>query len=174
MEPQIINLKSKEFLEKYSPLCTLQTSNRNSFEIYLMKGDSLKGYEFYANEIVNYVQKWFKLLLNSIVIDFIKDERGIIYFLGVKAFTPAQNSGPTKLNTLSTKDYIKDEKNINKIYKTWTCRLCQISYPKDKINKIVTFKLILNLIKNLEKRNGNIFKHINVVILIILNFFFLT
>ncbi len=161
MEPQIKNLKSKEFLEKFSPLCTLQTSNKKSFEIYIMSGDSLKEYEFYASEIVTYVQKWFKLLLNSIVIDFIKDERGIIYFLGVKAFTPAQNLGSAKPNSISTKDYIKDEKNINKLYKTWTCRLCQISYPKDKINKIVTFKLILNLIKNLEKRNGNIFKIFN-------------
>lgn len=162
MEPQIKNLKSKEFIEKYSPLCTLQTSNKNSFEIYLMSGDSLKEYEFYANEIVKYVQKFFKLILNSIVIDFIKDERGIIYFLGVKAFTTAQNLGTAKINNISTRDYIKDEKNINKLYKTWSCRLCQISYPKDKINKIVTFKLILNLIKNLEKRKGNVFKHINV------------
>lgn len=162
MEPQIRNLKSKEFIEKFSPLCTLKTSQKNSFEIYVMSGDSLKEYEFYASEIVTYVQKWFKLFLNSIVIDFIKDERGIIYFLGVKAFTPAQNLGPAKPNSILTKDYIKDEKNINKLYKTWTCRLCQISYPKDKINKIVTFKLILSLIKNLEKRNGNIFKHINV------------
>jgi hypothetical protein len=162
MEPQIKNLKSKEFIEKFSPLCTLQTSNRNSFEIYIMSGDSLKEYEFYANEIVIYVQKYFKLLLNSIVIDFMKDERGIIYFLGVKAFSPAQNLGPSKMNSITTKDYIKDEKNLNKLYKTWTCRLCQISYPKDKINKIVTFKLIMNLIKSLEKRDGNIFKHINV------------
>jgi len=165
MEPQIKNLKSKEFIEKYSPLCTLQTSNKNSFEIYIMTGDSLKEYEFYANEIVIYVQKWFKLILNSIVIDFMKDERGIIYFMGVKAFTPAQNflfKGIAKINSKTTKEYIQDEKNIKKLYKTWTCRLCQISYPKDKINKIVTFKLILNLIKNLEKRNGNIYKHINV------------
>ncbi len=176
MEPQIKNLKAKEFIEKYSPLCTLQTSNKNSFEIYVMSGDSLKEYEFYANEIVNYVQKWFKLLFNSIVIDFIKDERGQIYFLGVKAFTVFQNLGTGKLNSLVTKDYIKDEKNIKKLYKTWTCRLCQISYPKDKINKIVTFKLILNLIKNLEKRKGNIFKHINVnniiIFLIYLNEFY--
>jgi len=165
MEPQIRNLKSKEFIEKFSPLCTLQTSNKNSFEIFIMTGDSLKEYEFYTNEIVNYVQKWFKLILNSIVIDFMKDERGIIYFLGVKAFNPASNfleKGVAKINSQTTKDYISNENNIKKLYKTLTCRLCQISYPKDKINKIVTFKLIMNLIKNLEKRNGNIFKHINV------------
>ena len=159
----IKNLTPKQILEKYSQFCTLQTSNRNSFEIFVMSGDSLKEYEFYANEIVVYLQRWFKLLLNSIVLDFVKDERGIIYFLGVKAFTPVQSFLDKESNKLSSKDYINDEKNINKLYKTWTCKLCQISYPKDKINKVVTFKLILNLINNLDKRKENIFKHIKVI-----------
>lgn len=166
MEPLIKNLKTKEFIEKYSFICTLQTSNKNSFEIYVMSGDSLKDYEFYANEVVLYVQKWFKLLLNTIVIDFIRDERGIIYFLGVKAFTPVKGSIDNNARYgLTTKDYIKDENNIKKLFKTWTCRLCQISYPKDKINKVVTFKLLLNLVNNLEKnkKEGNIFNHITVI-----------
>ena len=164
MEPQVEKLTEKEFLEKYSRLTTLQTSKQNSFQIYVMSGESLKQYEYYANEIVLYVQRWFKLHLNTIVIDFIKDERGIIYFLGVKAFTPASNfMDPSKLGSNVTKRYINDENNLKKLYKTWECRLCQISYPKDKIDKIVTFKLLLNLTKNLEKRNENIYKHISVI-----------
>jgi len=164
MEPLLEKLTEKEFLEKYSRLTTLQTSKQNSFQIYLMTGESLKEYEFYANEIVTYVQRWFKLFMNTIVIDFIKDERGIIYFLGVKAFSPANNfMDPLKMGSNQTLQYIKDENNLKKLYKTWECRLCQISYPKDKINKIVTFKLLLNLTKNLEKRNENIYKHISVI-----------
>ena len=163
MEPIIEKMTEKEFLDKYSGQTTLQTSKRNSFEIYTMTGDSLREYEFYANEIIMYVQRWFKLFMNTIVIDFIKDERGIIYFLGVKAFTPATNyMDPSKLGSNITKMYIKDENNLKRLYKTWECRLCQISYPKDKINKIVTFKLLLNLTKNLEKRGENIYTHISV------------
>lgn len=164
MEPFIEKMTEKEFLEKYSRLTTLQTKKQNSFQIYIMTGESLKEYEYYANEIVMYVQRWFKLFMNTIVIDFIKDERGIIYFLGVKAFTPASNfMDPAKLGANVTQQYIKDEKNLKRLYKTWECRLCQISYPKDKINKIVTFKLLLNLTRNLEKRNENIYKHISVI-----------
>jgi hypothetical protein len=163
MEPLIEIMSEKEFRDVYSIVTTLQTSKKNSFQIYLMTSESLKEYEFYANEIVTYVQRWFKLFMNTIVLDFIRDERGIIYFLGVKAFTPADNfMDALKVNGNLTKKYIKDENNLKRLYKTWECRLCRISYPKDKIDKIVTFKLLLNLTKNLEKRNENIYKHISV------------
>jgi hypothetical protein len=150
---------TKEILEKYSSLCTLNTQKKESFEIFVMAGESLKPYEFYANEIVNYVQRWFKLLLKKIVIDFIKDERGIIYFLGVKAFTPVKEDFDKQINVM---EYIKNENNISKLYKTWTCRLCQLSYPKAKITKVVTFKLLMKLRDNLAKRDLGIFNHINV------------
>ena len=77
---------TKEIFEKYTQLTTLNVQDENSFNIYIMSGEAVGPYEFYANQIVKYVQKWFNLLLKTIVIDFMKDERGIIYFLGVKAF----------------------------------------------------------------------------------------
>lgn len=129
-----------------------------------MAGESLKSYEFYANEIVVYIQRYFKLLLKSIVIDFMKDERGIIYFMGVKAFTPVKEHDDYQFNT---NEYISNEKNISKLYKTWTCRLCQLSYPKAKITKVVTFKLLMKLKENLAKRDLGIFNHINVRLLVI-------
>lgn len=141
-------------------MCTIDTSNRNAFEVYIIAGEALKIYEFYCNEIIKYVQKYFKLLLKTIVIDFIKDERGIVYFLGVKAFYPVNEEIEKPISAI---DYIKDEKNINKLYKTWSCRLCQLSYPKSKITKVVTFKLLIKLKENLIKRGLGIFNHINVI-----------
>jgi hypothetical protein len=159
VEP-LIRVNSKEVLEKYTTLCTLQTNKKHTFEIFIMAGESLKPYEFYANEIIQLLQKLYKLQLKTIVMDFMKDERGIIYFLGVKAFTPVrepEDIGPG----YNMKDYIKDENNIRKLYKTWTCKLCQLSYPKAKITKVVTFKLLMNLKENLAKRGKGIFSHIN-------------
>ena len=37
-----------------------------------MSGESVAPYEFYAKQLVLYLQKWFKLLLKTIVIDFMK------------------------------------------------------------------------------------------------------
>jgi hypothetical protein len=159
VEP-IVRNKAKEIQQdKYSALCTVQTVNRDSYEVYLMAGEAVKPYEFYANEIVVYIQKLYKLVLKTIVMDFTKDERGIIYFLGVKAFIPFKE--PEDMTPeFNIHEYIKDEKNIKKIYKTWTCRLCGLSYPKAKITKVVTFKLLLNLKDNLAKRGKGIFNHI--------------
>ena len=136
---------TKEIFEKYTTLTTLNTADDNSFYIYIMSGEAVAPYEFYAKQLVLYLQKWFKLLLKTIVIDFMKDERGIIYFLGVKSFTtvrePGEKGSIVPLNMIK----VNDEDNIRKFYKTWTCRLCLLPYPKAKITKIVTFKLLYKL-----------------------------
>lgn len=153
---------SKEIIEKYNQLTTLNTKDEHSFDIYIMSGESVSPYEFYANQITLYLQKWYKVLLNTIVCDFMKDERGIIYFLGVKSFTLVKD--PNELMNIKPEKSlmkIKDEKNIKKFYKTWTCRLCLLPYPKSKITKIVTFKLLFKLKENLKKRGCQCFEHIN-------------
>ena len=150
---------TKEIFEKYTQLTTLDTSIEKSFNIYIMSGESCAPYEFYANQLVLHLQKWFKLLLKTIVIDFIKDERGIIYFLGVKSFTLVKE--PDENILLKPLNVNNEEDNIRKFYKTWTCRLCQLPYPRSKITKIVTFKLLYKLKENIKKRGFKYFEHIN-------------
>lgn len=157
-----IKSSSKEVMEKYNQLTTLNTKDESSFDIYIMSGESVAPYEFYAQQLVSYLQKWFKMLLKTIVCDFMKDERGIIYFLGCKSLTLVKD--PEEL--MKSKPHlhllnVKDEKNIKKFYKTWMCRLCLLPYPKTKITKIVTFKLLYKLKENLSKRGFDDFKHIN-------------
>lgn len=163
LEPELEKLSEKAIKdkEKYTQICTLNSKNFDSYEVYVMSGESLRPYEFYCNEIVNYIQKCFKFLLRTIVCDFIKDERGTIYFLGLKAFTPLYESDSIGKH-LSNTAYINDENNINKIYKTLTCRMCLLSYPKSKITKEVTYKLIIKLRESLENRNNSILGHVNV------------
>ena len=149
---------TKEIFEKYTQLTTLNTIDENSFNIYIMSGEAVGPYEFYANQICKYVQKWFGVLFKTIVVDFMKDERSIIYFLGVKAFDLLKEPivDPKAMPTALIK---KD--NYKKFYKTWTCRLCQLPYPRNKITKTVTFKLLYKLKENLKKRGFNYFEHIN-------------
>ena len=149
---------TKEIFEKYTQLTTLNSKDESSFNIYIMSGEAVGPYEFYANQVVKYVQKWFNLLLKTIVIDFMKDERGIIYFLGVKAFDLLKE--PIVDQKLIPISQIKND-NYRKFYKTWTCRLCQLPYPRNKITKTVTFKLLYKLKENLKKRGFNYFEHIN-------------
>ena len=157
VESSITTHPTKEIIEKYTQLVTLTTTDKDSFDIYIMSGEAVNQYEYYANNICKYVQKWFKLLFKTIVIDFMKDERGIIYFLGVKAFDVLKYPDlEKKISLLQPKD-----DNYKKFYKTWTCKLCQLPYPRNKITKTVTFKLLYKLKENLKKRGFNYFEHIN-------------
>ena len=149
---------TKEIFEKYTQLTILNTMDENSFNIYIISGEAVRPYEFYANQIVKYVQKWLGLILKTIIIDFMKDERGIIYFMGVKAFNLLKEPD-TELKLLPL-NIIKND-NFRKHYKTWICRLCQLSYPRNKMTKTVTSKLLYKLKENLKKRGFNYFEHIN-------------
>ena len=160
VEPSIAPA-TKEIFEKYTQLTTLNTADEFSFCIYTMSGESVAPYEFYANQLVVYLQKWFKLLLKTIVCDFIKDERGIIFFLGVKSFTLVKDPDEIQMTITPSNINVNNEDNIKKFYKTWTCRLCQLSYPRSKITKIVTSKLLFKLKENLKKRGFYYFEHIN-------------
>ena len=150
---------TKEIFEKYTQLTTLNTADEDSFNIYIMNGEAVAPYEFYANQIVKYLQKWFKLTLKTIVIDFMKDERGIIYFLGVKAFDLLKEIEEDEPQLMPTAQFKND--NFKKFYKTWNCRLCMLPYPRNKITKTVTFKLLYKLKENLKKRGFNYFEHIS-------------
>ena len=149
---------TKEIFEKYTQLTTLNTADEHSFDIYIMSGEAVAPYEFYASQIVKYLQKWFQLLLKTIVVDFMKDEKGTIYFLGVKAFDLLKEI-EVEPQLLPPPKFTDD--NYKKFYKTWTCRLCMLPYPRNKMTKTVTFKLLYKLKENLKKRGFNYFEHIN-------------
>ena len=48
---------TKEIFEKYTQLTTMNTHDEESFNIYIMSGEAVGPYEFYANQITKYVQK---------------------------------------------------------------------------------------------------------------------
>lgn len=84
-----------------------------------MSGESVSPFEFYANQLILYLQKWNKLLLKAIVCDFMKDERELIYFLGVKSFTLMKD--PNELMNIKPEKTllkIKDERNLKKFKKS--------------------------------------------------------
>lgn len=160
--------KEAEYNDNLSRICTLNinTIGKNTdFSVTKMCGLSLEPYEFYAQQIVDYLLKYHKFPLRLLVCDFMKDERDIIYFLGVIAFRtewdPEDDNKKQKLPELSKLEKKEiDSRNKLRKYKTWKCRMCLLEYPQDKVTKIVTFKLLFKLKENLMKRNVNCFEHI--------------
>ena len=59
-------------LEEKTTLCS---SKENSFEYFVMKGKALELYEYYADQLVQFLFKSYSIRIESIAIDFTKDER---------------------------------------------------------------------------------------------------
>ena len=155
VEPQIVET-TKEVIDKYTHICSVGSTKIKELVTYEMKGMATQPYEIYCEQIVRYIRKHFHLLLEEVVCDFTKDERGKIYFLGLRKYTVKESANPNfKLN-----EFIHDEQNLKRMYKTLQCKLCQLYYPISNINKQVTYKLLIKLRDNLAKRDSNIFAHI--------------
>lgn len=150
---------TKEVLAKYTQFCSVNANLENTYEVYILSGASISQYEFYAEQIVEYVLRNLKVVILEIVIDFVKDEKGVIYFLGVKSFKALDQS---KIYRVSIKEYLQNEENTKKIYKTIKCGLCLLSYQQSKINKVVSLKILVNVKDSLSKRKIYMFPHIDV------------
>lgn len=73
----------KSRLEERFSICS---SKQNSFEYFVMKGKVLEQYEYYAEQLVMFLFKSYGVRIEEIAIDFIKDERDVIYLTDVNGF----------------------------------------------------------------------------------------
>ena len=67
--------------------CSLCTSKENSFDYFIMKGKSLEIYEFYADQLVTFLFRSYGVRIEQIAIDFIKDDRDVVFFIDVNGFS---------------------------------------------------------------------------------------
>eukprot|EP00347_Sterkiella_histriomuscorum_P000881 403374165 len=141
---------------RYEEKYTICSSRENSFEHFVMKGKVLEPYEYFAEQIVNFIFKSYGIRIEQIAIDFIKDERDVIYFTDVNGFKVFEHEKVSRLAMLTDDQWvekIKEEKGIfDRANNTVQCSLCRISYKKNEVTKIVTYKMLFELRNHLYKR----------------------
>jgi hypothetical protein len=64
--------------------CVVNTAKPEHLEVFRQAGAVLKPYEAEAAKIVGFLNKGYNLRINEIVLDFIKDEHGVIWLSGCK------------------------------------------------------------------------------------------
>jgi hypothetical protein len=64
--------------------CVVNTAKPDYLEVFRQAGVVLKPYEAEAAKIVGFLNKGYNLRINEIVLDFIKDEHGVIWLSGCK------------------------------------------------------------------------------------------
>lgn len=91
---------------------TIAPEIEHSFEIFEMRGkSSLVQYEAYSSSLLAFLHRSYPIKLSEMVVDFLKDEKGDIWFIGVKAFNVDSAAIP-KLMLKSEDDHLlsKEEK----------------------------------------------------------------
>jgi hypothetical protein len=104
--------------------------------------------------------------IEEIAIDFIKDERDIIYFVDVNGFKVFEFEKVCRLALLSDEQVmmkrVESQDIFDKANNTVQCQLCRLSYKKSEVTKIVTFKMLYELKSHLYKRGIFKFEYLDV------------
>lgn len=134
--------------------CCLDSEVENSYDIQLVKGSGLLEYEKQAQQIVKLVERNNNVRIEQIVLDFIQDIEGKIWFFNCKSIHLQR--------TLNMSDYIagsgeeigqQGKKTLDQLTCSVYCKLCGIKFKKDDASKVLTYKLLWELVQHLKKRN---------------------
>jgi queuine/archaeosine tRNA-ribosyltransferase len=68
---------------------------------------------------------------------------------------------------ISPEECLKEQKDMlkEKAMQLDNCKLCRLSYKRKEINRVVTIKMILELIQHTDKRGKHIFQPLGVSII---------
>ena len=94
-----------------------------------------------------------KVRIKLIVFDFIQDIEGRNWFINCKYLE--------QQGTKTMEDYLKKLTQEENVYKSSLaqlttsifCKLCSIKFKKDEASKVLTYKLLWELVQHLKKRN---------------------
>lgn len=81
-----------------------------------MKGKVLEPYEAQAEQLVQFLYKSYGVRIEEIAIDFIKDERDVIYFLDVNGFKVFEHAKISKLALLSEDQWLMKKQESKDIF----------------------------------------------------------
>jgi hypothetical protein len=67
--------------------CVVNTQDPKRIEFFKKSGSSIKYYENEAKKLVLYLNKGYNIRIQTIILDFLADSNGKIWFIGCKGFT---------------------------------------------------------------------------------------
>ncbi|EGR33878.1 hypothetical protein IMG5_033670 [Ichthyophthirius multifiliis] len=127
----------------------ISSVRQNTFVVQNVKGQGLKEYEQQAESLVIFLEKNNQIRIKQIVLDFMQDLEGKIWLISMKSILAE--------NTISMEQIIAKKANKQKTLDQLTCsvycKLCGIIFKKDDVSKVLTYKLLWELVQHLKKRN---------------------
>lgn len=169
---QIVATQSLKYPEsELTKRCTVDFGSPGSLEVVKQTGAALRPLEDAAEHIAAYLSRGYHLRIDKIVLDFLKDEQGRLYFCGCKGFlleeatiglalrappSPTiQGFAPSAARyTVDLEDIArrKEELEDRKKGSFVRCRLCRLQYPNLELAHLVSVRMLMLFKMHAAKR----------------------
>ncbi|KEP65894.1 UNVERIFIED_CONTAM: hypothetical protein HHA_315100 [Hammondia hammondi] len=142
-----------------------------SFDVFPVAGATLAAAAQVAKSIFHFTQTLFKVWLETIVVDLVKDSpAGRWYFIQVKSFTVRQTSPSMPITCSSSVAEDGDEneddtgdrqrkgccETISRLAIPSICQMCGLKHRKQDLNKTVNLRMMLETQHHMRKRGLDI------------------
>lgn len=129
--------------------CVVNTKDPENIEYFVKSGSAIRVYEQEAKKIVEYLNKGYNVRIEKIILDFITDTEGKIWFSGCKA---CEIDSATLQNSLPPVQEWWDSTNPPKIKKQEEnqylmnfvhCKLCRLYYTNNQLSHLVSVRMLM-------------------------------
>lgn len=117
---------------------TVNFDRENSFKYLVIKGKAIEQYEKMAESIVTYLEHCKEVVIRYVVLDFTMDYWKTPWLIGLKM---------VRYDNKSLEPFTPEERTrqMEEITFSVTCRLCGVFFHKDSVRKMLTYKLLFEL-----------------------------
>jgi len=98
------NLLDQNLKKSLTNKTTINTAEFNSFELQLVKGTGLRGFERQADQLVSLLERNYNVRIKCIVADFIQDLEGRVWFVNCKALQMERSVPMSQFMSLDLED----------------------------------------------------------------------
>eukprot|EP00347_Sterkiella_histriomuscorum_P013368 403364979 len=138
----------------------------DQFEVYMIRNFQVleSRLEDMAQELVHFISVVYGFRVKQIVIDFIKDYKGVYYLTDVKNFTFDEFDKIRYLHLKNENPIIRQQNRIELMQRacmTQKCQLCQQKYRPAYVQNTITTKMLYRLNAHLTKRGVFLLQHLS-------------
>jgi hypothetical protein len=145
----------------------VDTSKPETLEIFTKSGSAIKSFEVEASKIVSYLNKGYNIRIQEIILDFLKDDQGVIWLCGCKGFVIDPSTLPKSLlpitewyegKQLNGKSEISDtmqeviEEKRKNLMSFVHCKLCRLYYTNNELGHLVSVRMLMLFKIHISKR----------------------
>jgi hypothetical protein len=95
---------------------------------------------------VNWLEKNFNVRISETVFDFIQDLEGKVWLVNLKSLRAEKSITMEEIMQTKSKNEEGGKKNLDALICSVYCKLCGIIFKKDDASKVLTYKLLWELV----------------------------